>query len=100
MRELEKKKSLILCCFKNKVYLYSQKQKYDAMEATVLNPTQMHLLKLFSFNNSEEYAREIQTVLTRHFQAQLDVEADRLWDEGILNQERLDAIRQEDLHAR
>ena len=70
------------------------------MKATVLNPTQMHLLKLFSFNNSEDYARQIQMVLTRHFQDQLDAEADRLWDEGILNQERLDAIRQEDLHAK
>lgn len=70
------------------------------MEATVLNPTQVHLLKLFSFNNSEEYAREIQMVLTRHFQARLDAEADRLWDEGILNQEKLDEIRQEDLHAK
>ena len=28
------------------------------MEATALNPTQMHLLKLFSFNNSESYGRE------------------------------------------
>ena len=68
------------------------------MEATVLNPTQMHLLKLFSFNKSEEYAREIQMVLTRHFQSKLDEEADRLWDNGILNQERLDEIRREDLH--
>lgn len=50
------------------------------METTVLTPTQMHLLKLFSFNNSEEYAREIQTVLTRHFHERLDAESDRLWD--------------------
>ncbi len=70
------------------------------MEASVLNPTQMHLLKLFSFNNSESYAQEIKTVLMRHFQEQLDAESDRLWDEGILNQERLDEIRQEDLHAK
>ena len=48
------------------------------METTALNPTQMHLLKLFAFNNSEEYAREIQEVLTRHFQSRLDAEADRL----------------------
>ena len=48
------------------------------MEATVLNPVQMHLLKLFSFNNSEEYALEIQKVLTQHFQERLDAEADRL----------------------
>ncbi|MBQ6200054.1 MAG: hypothetical protein IJK50_01295 [Prevotella sp.] len=70
------------------------------METTVLNPTQMHLLKLFSFNNSEEYAREIQAVLTRHFQERLDAESDRLWDEGILNQEKLDELRHMDLHSK
>ena len=69
------------------------------MKATALNPTQMHLLKLFSFNNSEEYAREIQLVLTRHFQKKLDEESDRLWEEGVLNQEKLDEIRQTDLHS-
>lgn len=68
------------------------------MEATVLTPTQQHLLKLFSFDDSEAYAREIQEVLTRYFQDKLNREADRLWDEGILNQESLDKIRQENLH--
>ncbi len=70
------------------------------MEATTLTPTQQHLLKLFSFDDSEAYAREIQEVLTRHFQAKLDQEADRLWDEGILNQQRLDELRKEDLHLK
>ena len=70
------------------------------MEATTLTPTQQHLLKLFSFDDSEAYAREIQEVLTRHFQAKLDQEADRLWDEGILNQQRLDELRKEDLHIK
>ena len=60
----------------------------------------MHLLKLFVFNNSEDYAREIQSVLTRHFQSKLDEEADRLWDEGTLNQEKLDEIRRMDSHAK
>lgn len=69
------------------------------MEATTLNPTQMHLLKLFAFNNSEEFAKEIQLVLTRYFQAKLDEESDKLWDAGILNQEKLDEIRKMDLHA-
>ncbi|MDO4161025.1 MAG: hypothetical protein Q4D41_11265 [Prevotellaceae bacterium] len=70
------------------------------MKSTVLTPTQQHLLKLFSFNNSEAYALEIQEVLMRHFQSRLDVEADRLWDEGILDQKKLDEIRKEDLHAK
>ena len=45
-------------------------------------------------------ANAIQEVLTRHFQSRLDAEADRLWDEGILNQEKLDEIRKMDLHAK
>ncbi len=70
------------------------------MEATTLTPTQRHLLKLFSFDRSEAYAREIQEVLTRHFQEKLDQESDRLWDEGILDQQRLDQLRTEDLHRK
>lgn len=65
------------------------------MEATTLTPTQQHLLKLFSFDQGESYAREIQEVLTRHFQEKLDKEADRLWDEGILDQQRLDELHHE-----
>ena len=69
------------------------------MNTAVLNPTQMHLLKLFAFNNSEDYAREIQMVLMRYFQQKLDEESDRLWEEGVLNQEKLDEIRHLDLHV-
>ena len=43
---------------------------------------------------------KIQMVLTQHFQSRLDAEADRLWDEGILNQEKLDELRHKDLHAK
>lgn len=70
------------------------------MEATTLNPTQQHLLKLFSYNNSEEYAKEIQDVLTRHFQQQLDAESNRLWDTGVLDEDRLNALRHQDLHKK
>ena len=69
------------------------------MDTAFLNPTQMHLLKLFAFNNSEDYAREIQMVLMRYFQQKLDEESDRLWEEGVLNQEKLDEIRHLDLHV-
>lgn len=68
--------------------------------ASTLNPTQLHLLKLFSYNKSESYAREIQSVLTQYFQKQLDAEADRLWEEGILDQKRLDELRHTDFHAK
>ncbi len=67
---------------------------------TTLNPTQLHLLKLFAFNDSEDFAREVQMVLTHYFQQKLDEESDRLWEEGVLNQEKLDQLRHTDLHAK
>lgn len=70
------------------------------MATTTLTPVQQHLLKLFSFDQSDAYAREIQEVLTRHFQEKLDKESDRLWDEGVLDQKKLDELKCEDLHKR
>lgn len=70
------------------------------MEVTVLNPTQQHLLKLFAFNPSEDYAMEIKRVLMDYFQSKLDQESDRLWDEGVLDQKRLDELRHKDLHLK
>ncbi len=70
------------------------------MNATQITPTQMHLLKLFSFDKSESRALEIKDVLMRYFQGRLDAESDRLWDEGVLDQERLEELRNKDLHAK
>ena len=71
----------------------------ENMNSTSLTPTQLHLLKLFAKNDSEEYAREIQSVLMWYFQKKLDAEADRLWKEGILDQQKLDELRTADLHS-
>ena len=68
------------------------------MATSVLTPTQQHLLKLFSFDNSEEYAREVQSVLTKHFQQELDAESDKLWDSGVLDAKRLEELRHTDSH--
>ena len=70
------------------------------VNTTQITPTQMHLLKLFSFDKSESRALEIKEVLMRYFQERLDAESDRLWDEGVLDQESLDQLRHKDLHAK
>ena len=68
------------------------------MATSVLNPTQQYLLKLFSYDNSEEYAREVQAVLTKHFQQELDAESDKLWDDGVLDAKLLEELRYTDFH--
>ena len=71
-----------------------------ATTAKTLTPTQMHLLNLFAFDNSDEFANEVRTVLTNHFQAKLEKEVDRLWEEGVFSDEILDKWMEEDFHAK
>jgi hypothetical protein len=65
-----------------------------------LTPTQLYLLKVFENDDSEETAQAIQSMVFQYYQKKLDEETDRLWDEGILDQKKLDEIRHTDLHAK
>jgi hypothetical protein len=69
------------------------------MEATVFNPIQLQLLRMFERNKSEEDLRELQTVIGDYYAKKLNDHLNKLWDEGILDQRRLDEINEMDLHA-
>lgn len=69
------------------------------MAATVLNPVQQHLLKMFAFDGSEERLMEVKEVLTKYFSQKLDDRFNELWDSGILNQEKLDELRKIDVRT-
>ena len=71
----------------------------DIMEATVFNPIQIHLLKMFERNKSEEELRELQMVISDYYAKKLNDRLNNLWDEGVLDQKRLDEINEMDLHA-
>ena len=54
------------------------------------------------FSQSTSYVYELlkkELGTTHYFQQKLDEESDRLWESGVLNQERLDEIRHTDLHV-
>ena len=65
---------------------------------TIFTPTQQHLLRMFAFDSSEETLNEVKQVLSEHFRKKAEKELDKLWDEGVLNQEVLDNINELDLH--
>ena len=69
------------------------------MAATVLNPVQQHLLKMFAFDGSEERLMEVKEVLTKYFSQKLDDRLNELWDSGILNHEKLDELRKIDVRT-
>ncbi len=68
------------------------------MEARALTPMQQELLRMFSFEHSDNFVKEIKSVLNSYFQRKIEDETERLWDSGILDQKALDQLRKEDLH--
>ena len=67
------------------------------MEATVFNPVQQHLLRMFAHDGSEERLSEVKEVLSKHFFRKLDESLNKAWESGVLNQERLDELRKVDV---
>lgn len=69
------------------------------METTAFNPIQIELLRMFEHNTSEEELREFRDIVSDYYSKKLNDHLNKLWDEGILDQKRLDEINEMDLHA-
>ena len=76
-----------------------KKERKKAMQTTVFNPIQLHLLQMFERNQSEEELLELQSVISDYYAKKMDKHLNELWEKGILDQKRLDEINQMDLHA-
>ncbi len=61
----------------------------------VFNPVQLHLLEMFNYCNSEKSMSELKEVLADFYAKQVQKEADRLWDEGSLDEKAIERILQE-----
>jgi hypothetical protein len=62
------------------------------MESTTLNPTQLHLLQMFSYIGDEERLKEVKEVLHNHFCRKVDEEGKRLWVEKNMNDEMIEKM--------
>ena len=69
------------------------------MENAALNPTQLHLLKMFSYAKSEEALLEIKKALSVYFAQKVEEDMDALWDEGLWSQEKNEAVLEEHLRT-
>ena len=67
------------------------------MEANVLNAAQIMILESFASAKSQEEADELMDMLRSFYAKKLDRELERLWNEGILNQEKLDELKDQHL---
>ena len=63
------------------------------METTSLNRAQVCLLEAFAGARSQEEVDELTRVIRDYYDRKLEEELDRLWDDGTLDQQKLDELR-------
>ena len=66
---------------------------------TSLNPVQLHLLEMFNYCGTEETMEELRRLLASYYAEKAQKEADRLWDEGILDGDAIEQILDEHLRT-
>ena len=70
----------------------------EVRQNPVFNPMQIHLLQMFSIDKAEQGLIELKDVLYNYYSAKMQNRLNELWDNGTLDQARLDQIGQMDLH--
>jgi hypothetical protein len=63
--------------------------------AQTLNPTQIHLLEMFSYCKDAESLQELKNVLSDYYAKKLQNEANALWDQGVFDAEAIERIGKE-----
>ena len=66
----------------------------DTVKPT-FNSVQLHILEMFNYCNSERAISDQKEVLADFYAKQVQSEADRLWDEGVLNGDAIEKILDE-----
>jgi len=66
----------------------------EAVKST-FNSVQLHILEMFNYCNSERAISDLKEVLADFYAKQVQSEADRLWDEGVLNGDAIEKILDE-----
>jgi hypothetical protein len=59
------------------------------MESAILNPVQLHLLRMFSYNRDEESLNEIKEVLFNYYCQKVDEEGKKIWKEKNMSNEMI-----------
>ena len=68
-------------------------------EQTTVNPIHLHLLEMFDHCDSEKMMLELKEVLADFYAKQVQKEADRLWDEGVINDEVIEGWAHEHMRT-
>ena len=69
------------------------------MQINTMNPSQMMILESFAGAQDEQEVNDLMDMLRDFYAKRLEREMQRLWDNGILDAEKLEQLRGEHLRA-
>ncbi len=69
------------------------------MKTSALSRAQVLLLENFARIDSQEEIDELTDVIRNYYAKKLEDELERLWDDGTLNQQKLDELRGQHLRT-
>lgn len=70
-----------------------------AQNGSSLSNLQLELLKLYSYNVSDDQLREIRRLLADYFAQKIDAEMNQLWQEKTWSNETIEAWKTEHLRS-
>ena len=68
-------------------------------QATELNKAQLGFMRLLAHFDKEEQVKELNDLICSYYARKVDEEMDRLWEEGLWNQEKIDQTLEEHLRT-
>ena len=71
----------------------------EEMQTTALNPIQLHLLRMFSYMNSESQLRDLKQVLAEYYFNEVEKGMAKLESQGLWGREQSDAVMNEHLRT-
>lgn len=69
------------------------------MKLDSLNPAQLCLLEAFAGAESQEELNELTSLIRNYYAQKLEDELENLWEDGTLNQQKLDELRPQHLRT-
>ena len=82
--------SLPLFLQEKRLLLLLKQEKAKIMERVVFNPAQREVLDVMSCMQSDEDSKALKFVLVQFLNDRLQRELDRLWDNGTINETKMD----------
>ena len=66
---------------------------------TIFNPVQMHLLEMFNYCKTENAMDELKEVLSKYYSEKAQEEADKLWENGVLDENAIEKLLSEHIRT-